>query len=384
MALDEKGDPMVAYVHYDANGDSNGDDSTLYFTRWDRCNGVWTAPVSVDTVGSVTGKGRQVSLTRDAVTGAIGIAFQHIGPPPPTFVNNTPEVWVGQSTDKGKTWTTSQVSVHTASQEGDIHSASDPSLAMSNGKMFLAYFQNNIDCDNLDGGATDTCNGWYAEGTSAAWTRSTLPNLPGGFGLQGGVSLALDSANKPGVAYLVTPNTAYNTQVAFWRPGSAVVKVTDSNNQQNDDPALAMTFDGTKPRIVAELAVVASGGAELIFDKSTDGITWDAPVTLPHDMSDGIASYEAIAADGKGNLAVAARSSSGIGDGVCGAPKLSRSADGVTWSTCGADTAKTHAATAGYFVNAAYATDGKLVLAFELTNNQTDALGSGVALWREP
>ncbi|MEO7110631.1 MAG: hypothetical protein ABI183_09350 [Polyangiaceae bacterium] len=384
MALDDKGDPMIAYVHYDANGDSDGKDSTLYFTRWDRCNGIWTAPVSIDVVGSVTGGGRQVSITRDAATGAIGVAFQHIGPPQPSLVNDTPEVWVGQSTDKGKTWTTSQLSEHNPLQEGDIHTASDPSIAMNNGKMFVAYYQGNVDCDDLDGAPADTCNGWYAEGTSASWTRSTLPNLPGGFGVEGSVNVALDSANKPAVAYLVTPFTAYNMQVAFWRPGSTVIKVTDSNNTQNDDPALAMTFDGTKPRIVAELAIVADGAAELVFDESTDGITWDAPVTLPHDNTDGVASYEAIAADGKGNLAIAARSNTGTGDGVCGAPKLSRSSDGIAWTTCGADTGKTHAATAGFFVNMAYSTDGKLVMAFELTNNQTDALGTGVALWREP
>ncbi len=388
MVLDEKGDPVIAFVHHSPSGASGGDDSLLYVTRWDRCTASFTAPVVVDTVGGVGDSSgtREVAIARDASTGSYALAFQHIGPPPPGMANKTSEVWVAQSTDGGKTWAKSQLSEHDQAAEGDAHPAGTPGIAMAGGKIFVAYNQISVPCDATDA-SKGRCDGWYAEGAPGSWTRKRLPKLDGGFGLTAGepVNVAVDSAGKPAIAYLESPETAYNTQVAFWRPGDpTAVKVGDSGGKQNDSPSLSLAFDGLKPRIVAQLVVPSTGDNELLYFASDNGSTWFAPVTLPHDKGDGTGFWQSLAIDGKGNLAVSATANTGTGDGVCGAPKLSRSADGAAWTTCGEDTTKTHGATSGRFVTSAFAPDGKLVVAFELTNNQADTLGTGVALWREP
>lgn len=386
MTVDENGDPMVAFVDYGPSGSSADTDSVLYFTRWDRCTGTWTAPLNIDVVGAFSkdAPSRQVAITRDAMTNAIGIAFVHIGPPPAGFVNNTPQLWVASSTDGGKTFTKSQVSEHSQTQEGDIHSAGNPGIAMYAGTTFLAYGQNNMDCD-ADAGFTG-CNGVYAEGTPTAWKRSAIPNLEGGFGVNLGtpVAVALDSAHKPGVAYLVTPATMYNTQVAFWRPGTlTAVKVADTNNGQNDDPTIAMTFDGLAPRIATLLAVAPAESAGIVFIKSADGVTWDAPLLLPTDKGDPETEFVSITAS-SGKLAVSANGGNSGSAGTCGGPKVARSTNGTDWTTCGADTDKTHNATSGLYLTSAFDAAGKLLIAFKVTDNQTDTLPLGVALWHEP
>lgn len=385
MTLDENGDPMIAFVHYSPGGDDKA--SILYFTRWDRCTGTWTAPLNVDVVGAFNDNrpSRHVAIARDPMTNAIGIAFLHIGPPQPQLVNDTPQIWIATSTDGGKTFTKSQVSEHNPADEGDIHSASNPGLAMYGGQIYLAYGQDDMGCD-ADSGFT-TCNGVYAEGTPASWKRNALPNLPGGFGVALGtpITVALDSAHKPAVAYLVAPETAYNTQVAFWRPGTlTAVKVTDTANAQNDAPTLAMTFEGTAPRVVGALYVAPASTEGLVFVKSADGITWDAPQTLPTDNGDPTTEFVSIASDGKGHLDVSANGGDNGSDGVCGGPKLARSADGTTWTTCGADTAKTHSGTSGLYLTSAFDPNGKLYIAFKVTDNSNDTLSRGVAMWHEP
>lgn len=63
LALDDNGDPALAYLVNDLDNDGELDDSVLEFVSWNRARYRWNAPVRVATVGNVARSGTRPSLS---------------------------------------------------------------------------------------------------------------------------------------------------------------------------------------------------------------------------------------------------------------------------------------------------------------------------------
>src|SRR5205814_57406 len=82
MALDQYGQPMIAALVVDPNGDGVYADNRLVFTRWNGTDGgFWQAQVTVEVLGDidVSHPNRQVSLARSESSGVIGVAYVNEG-----------------------------------------------------------------------------------------------------------------------------------------------------------------------------------------------------------------------------------------------------------------------------------------------------------------
>lgn len=223
MVLDGNGDP--AMIYYLIKGD-RGADSELYFVAWDRAAYHWRTPVEVVKAGPVdiTRPALPFSLAHDAETNTYGVAF-----PADRREGSSRSVAVALSSDGGATWEVKRVASGPDSRFGSA------SLAMGGGQVYLA------------------------------WERDTTVQY---------------AAGKPGLAYLALSADDYNTIVGFWRPGSAPVKVVDSNNIQNDRPKVRLDFQGTQPRVIVEIARTKAnprtGLTDIIWFVAAkdDGATW--------------------------------------------------------------------------------------------------------------
>lgn len=382
LALDENGDPLVAFS-------SGGSGGQLFFFRWDRCAGAFTTPVVVDAVGIAAREvdenqpAREVSIARDPKSGAIAIAYAK------TFADNAnpgQAIYVAKSTDKGATWKSEQLSVHPGDEAGDIHDALSPAVTFAQGKIWVAYTQSYVYCD---GGFKDTgqprCEGFLLDGDLGAWNRQVIVRGSNGHVSAGKpMGIDTDAAGNVGVAFVTEPETGYNRVVEFWRPGSKPVDVFDSANEQNDSPVVNLRFFGTKPRVAAHLVRDAKDTYDILYSQSDDGTTWSPFVTVPRDVTrdDGVS--QSLAVGSKGQVAIAANDSGGTdATPKCGSPKIARSADGSTFDACGADT-KPENGTSGDYVSAAYGPDDKLQLVFYNGDTESATHGVGVLYWREP
>ena len=396
MALDENDDPMFAYADFQASGTAQ-----LDFVRWDRCAGAFTAPVTVDTLGAIsTSAGvREVSLAYDRSTREIGIAYMKIVADP--GLNEAKVVWLASRKDGAASFALQQVS---EGEHGDSNGAETPSIAMNAGAVYLAYVQNNYDCGV--GGSCSTV--WFLDSTvppagDAGAADAAAAGAGGDAGTSartfnhghvmfGGdiaqarfdsVSVAVDSAGAPAVAFFAPPATGYETTLLFWRKGmSEAAQVDDSNGIQNDSVDVTLAFDGVKPRVAGHLTTADPSTADLVYGYSDDGGGWYS-ISIPRNGDSETAYTSALADDGAGHVAVAAEINSGSGTD-CGAnPYLARSSDNATWAVCGADTAKAHKWTASA-MNAAFGTTrraGKLTLGFQ--NGNVEGEQAGVVYWQE-
>jgi len=387
LVLDKDDLPMVAFLKVDQASPAN---NAVYFTRYD--GAAWKTPVVVAAgVGRVDSNAtmRQVWLARDASTGRLGVAFQKFE----AFCvgsNDETTVHVSYSTDQGATWTSSERVSEAKYTRNDpvngveVCNTTSPRIAMANGTVHVAWAASAGEQDGIG-----FITGYYYASSTApgTWSRTLLPHV-GDDGRKGrtALSLALDSTGAPAVAYLMlslgapVPN---NTAIVYVRPGSAAVRVADSANVQNDAPQVTLAFDGTKPRVGALLTrSTADREATWVF-RSDDGAAF-TETRVPDDAEDKGGRYlDLMFQSGKGVLA-ADFSGSGA-RGQCGGPKLSRSSDAASWTTCGADD-QTHQFL-GTYVSGELAGNGKVILAFHTVNADTASpsrFGRGIVLWREP
>jgi hypothetical protein len=215
--------------------------------------------------------------------------------------------------------------------------------------------------------------------------------LPGGYSsAYSTVSLALDSAHNPGIAFLAS-NDSTNAAV-FWRPagaGSAVV-VGQDDGKNTDDPDIALTFFGTEPRIATDdpwiYALYSQDEDHSVWAVrgTSGGSNWLPAVSVPSDGYISVGGPLSIATGSKGQTAIAMSSiHGGVGDGTCGYPKVSRSADFLTFSTCGpAPVNSPLFAPVDYPVVRFWGND-KLWVAFHISDPSSE-IGNGLVLWREP
>src|SRR5262249_357072 len=122
----------------------------------------------------------------------------------------------------------------------------------------------------------------------------------------------------------------------FWKPGNAPVKVMDSQNRQSDEMAVKLTFTGLNPRVLVYLQRAdADFGVGLHTARSDNGgLTWNTPVVIPPDGNSSQDYPFDMAVESRGNGIVAFGQNGGSGDTKCGNPKVSRTGDFVSFTTC--------------------------------------------------
>ena len=240
IAFDANGDPMLSYITFDLNLAGEAPDSELSLITWNRARYRWNAPVAIDTVANVTRSGTRtsVSLSRDPGTGQIGLLY----------LITDRDLRLATSGDGGVTWK-KRVVEHI---EPDDAAFGTPALAMSGGRAHLVYAKASNNVTYRTGGTTAPAPGW---------STKTAPMLPDTDEARAdGIAIALDAGGKPGVSYCMSAMTGYNVIMAFWKPESgAVVKVADTKNKLNDDPAIQISSVGS------ETALVFYGGRDEQF-----------------------------------------------------------------------------------------------------------------------
>lgn len=367
MTFDSNGDPLLAYVTTDANGDGDNSDGQLFTISWNRASYKWNDAVKVDEVGAVPNAGSNIamSLARDAQTGTFGMLY---------LMGGSHELRYATSLN-GATWT--HTTVRKASD--DAAGFSSPALAMAGGRIHAAYANGEDSLAYRSGAVSDA---------PSAWTTTLAPHPAGTKRYtQGCVTLVLDAANKPAVGFCTPPEEAYNTSVFVWRVGNgAPVKVMDSNNHQNDDPSLALAERGST------IAAIFGGARDDKFfndhhfwgSVSRDGgATWTAPSVLADDGGHSMSSPLTVGVHASNKFSAAAHVGGGSeGANKCGQPKVMRSETGAAWTTCApdskglGDTANASSTVLGVAGN------DKLYVAFRMAGTSA-GLAPGLVLWRE-
>ena len=357
FALDGKGRPFFAYIQY-----TTSTTGSLYAESWDDCAGAWRAPVVLDTA-IVETESRSLSISVDAADGRVGVAYAKTIPQTPQ--NPRTAAMLAISSDSGQTFGTPTEVSKKGSE--DLNDVNNVRVALGGGKTFVAYNQALAACK------ASTCRSGSVLATLAdgAYTYEVVQDgntgdtAPYAVTRGLGIGLALDSANVPAVVVHLDPPSAYNTTLAYWRPGgTTVAKIYDSENAQNDDSDVSLAFDGTKPRIISRLQGT-SVAADVYFLASDDGTTWSAkvPLTAPDHVT-----YSQ-------NLVV----SGGKVFAFCGGPHVFVSSDLTTFAL--QDVSAT-VQTSGS-VTGAVDSSGKFWVGLEGTVPTNDGK-SGVTLFRQP
>jgi hypothetical protein len=327
----------------------------------------------VAVVGYVLTSGVNVplSLARDAATNAWGLAYEVEDP-------DFSGIDLATSSDGGASWTSRNVI--TSQTDSNYHT--EPSLAMWQGSFHLA-FANGFVLQYVTGKLADA---------PAKWKSQPVP-LPGGYTKYfGTVSLALDGANNPGIAFLAASDADFSTTAVFWGPvtGGASMVIGRNDGSGNDNPDIALSFFGKEPRIATD----AIWNYELYMQDENhnvwamrgvgDGSNWLPAVNVPSDGDISVSAPLSISSGSQGQTAIVLSTiHGGVGDGVCGYPKLARSDDFLTFTTCGpAPVNNPHFAPPDYPVVQFWGND-KLWLAFHNWDPYSD-IGLGLVLWREP
>ncbi len=367
MTLDANGDPAFTFLFQDPNQDTDLADTTLLFRSWNRAQYRWNDVATVGIVGdSASTFYPTLSLAYDAGANVFAIASEF---------NLQQGIKLFTSADGGLTWT-----LKTTLEAEDV-GRSGPSLALAAGNLHLAYL------DSIDGAV-------YVTGTLSAdpatWTRTVAPIPPGADSARYGTapSLALDSDGAPGVAYFAPAADVDNTILFFWHPtqSGGPVRALDSQGQGSDEVAVKLRFYGLNPRVAVFLQRTdADFGVGLHFARSEDGgATWLTPVVIPPDGDSSTDYPFDLALDSQDHGAIAFGQNGSSGNDTCGYPKLARSNDLTSWTTCAAaprDITKDYSVYPAS-LQLAFGGNDKLFMAWQETyENPT---GSGILLWREP
>jgi hypothetical protein len=313
--LDSNGDPAAAFVYADPRGTGRNNDTQLMFVAWNRATYRWKEPVVVAAMGPFDPRPPApcISITRDAQTGTYGIAW--VDP-------DNKRVKLAISRDAGVTWSVEDLLTGSRPVSG-------PSLAFFGGKAFFSVaLEDRGTLEYMTGGTDDEPSSWKSE---------TAPMLPGNNGVLRGSSLALDGKGVPALAYWQRLNNSNFCTLTFWRPGGAQpVKVVDTGASGYAPDGVILAFAGTQPRMVLDSRLDRSRIVSHYSVFSNDGgVTWSRPVAIPDDGNEHMGGYMSFAVSADGREAFAGDVAGGTTDRMqCPWPKLSRTADLASWTTC--------------------------------------------------
>jgi hypothetical protein len=362
---DQFGQPVIAAVYEDPNGDLNYDDNRVVFTRWNGTDKAFEAQKIIEVIGGGANPAghRQVSISRDEATGRIAIAY--VKP-------QDNSVRLAVTDDEGTNFSLSTVSDVSAALQ------SSPVVVLQGGVAHVAWLQGS--------------NVMYRkrEGASGSFTDLSLGSAVTATGRS--LAMAVDSAGNPGLAFFVGVNVT-SADLAFWRPGTSANAIASADmldlTTMERNPSVAITFVGTTPHLAYHLRKLADAEAtELWYLKATDsGSTWATPVAVPRNTStNGTHStrfYQAIAIEPSGRVSIAAPWSATGTQTNCVGPKLARSTDnGASFATCSPQSSPVQRE--GGDINLFTHRLGKQTLVFFYNSRANPSLKGGVVMWREP
>jgi len=292
-------------------------------------------------------------------------------------------VRLATSDDEGATWSLELASA--ANPTG--HALGDPGLAMAGGTVHLAYWEASARC----GGAQCGTIVYRSRASGGAFVDQQAPLTAGGEGnMTMPLSLALDSAGKPGLAYFVDSSAQATVTLAFWRPGTAAATpVFDSGSATDATPSVSLAFQGDKPRVAYHLNGT-DPVVQLRYQAASDaaGATWAAPVGMPRNGTvakpETTRYFQSLALGPADKVAIVAAFTAALDvPQMCGGPKLARSDDGTTFTVCSPDGGR-FLGFAGTWASMVRGSSNKLTIAFLYETTTSLVLGPGVVIWREP
>ncbi len=388
MVLDPFAHPIIAAIHTDPNNDGIRVDDALVFTRWNGLDKTadggtinYQSPITIATVGEIdlSEPNRQVALSRDPMTGTIGIAY----------VTEQKTIKIALSRDEGVTWSLETASLPNASG----HLLSNPALVLNDGVTHLAYFETEAaPCGTPECGQVI----YRRRVGKAAFTDAMSPApVATSVILAKPIALAVDSAGDAAVAYFTGPTAPIGpARLLFWRPaGTATTQIADSGGVANTRLfSVSLTFSGTSPRAAFHLPSSTLTNTQLWYASANDAAgSVFTPVEIPRNGTvttlEGTSSFQAIALDSGGKIAIAANHVGPTVDQGCkGGPKLSRSSNGTAFTTCRPDMAGASGVFgfAGLWINAAFHKPDKVTLAFTYDTNSNPSIKGGVIVFRQP
>jgi len=354
VALDENGDPVIAFEWYDPNGDGDGSDTEIRFVRWDRASYKWTSPVRIAITGEMNdGNENPFAIAYDRDTGSLAALSQ-----------KGDDVIYALSTDRGVTWNTTPGPKNAAGLRAT-------SLVISSGQVHAAA----IGSDGafyFTGPVTDVSS-WKAQAvpTGSGWTvRPT--NIP----------IVLDASGKPAIAFFENQADGDQHRYVFWRPGSSDPAAAVTTNQSTDYPNVALTYANNKFGVLFAIGLDPKDSDHGVwYTQSSDGASWSSPAKLPIDGPRTTNPPLAVAIDSKGAVTAVFAANAGSSDTACNYPVVSRSADGTNWKTCGLG--KAAGATFNPQPSTLHIIEAGNSKAYIVWHDSSETkYGSGVLIWR--
>ncbi|HWC97323.1 MAG TPA: hypothetical protein VG456_11250 [Candidatus Sulfopaludibacter sp.] len=308
IAMDENGDPVIAFEWVDPNGDNDASDSEIRFVRWDRAAYKWTLPVKVQTVGDIPSQNlNPVSIGCDPQSGVLAIA---------TPISDKGAM-ILTSKDHGATWSGAPVA-------GIAATVSATAVALAGSKLH-AVITSSEGGTNYTTGPVDDPASWKMERlpAGAGWKQPHDVN----------VGLALPPSAPPVIAWYETQEDGEGRRFQLWRPGGKVSTVFES---KRDASNLALAAGGGKLGLLMGMLLNEKDDEHGVwYTQSTDGVTWSKPSMLPIDGPRSTNPPLDVTLDSRGRIVAVFGANSGTDTTGCNFPALSRSNDGTQWKTCG-------------------------------------------------
>lgn len=310
VALDENGDPIIAFEWLDPNRDNDNSDSDIRFVRWSRVERKWLPPVKAQVVGDIQTQGRHpVSIACDAKTGLLLIVT-------PTGDKGAS---VLLSKDRGATWSSTPIS-------GIDGTVTSTALTSAGGAAHLVLAVPGSGAFYFTGPVDDV----------ASWKREPLP-VDSGWkqALDANVGLTIDGSGKPLIAWYETQDEGEGRRYQVWSPGGKVTTVVETK-KSTDSPDLAIAAGGGKIGLLFQTPLDEKDEDHGVwYAQSADGASWSKPSKLPIDGPRSTNPPLDVALDSHARVVAVFSANSGTDTTTCNFPVLSRSNDGATWKTCG-------------------------------------------------
>ncbi len=310
IALDENGDPIIAFEWVDPNGDADNSDSDVRFVRWNRATRKWLPPVQTQVVGDIQTQNRHpISIACDRKAGLFAI----VSP----VVEKGASVLV--SKDGGATWSGTPIS-------GIGATVTSTAIAITDGTAHVVL-------------ASPESGAFYLTGpidNISSWKREPLPVASGWKqALEANIGLAIDGSGKPVIAWYEEQDGGDGRRFQVWKPGGAVSTAIETKRSA-DSPDLAIATGGGKTGLLFETPLDEKDEDHGVwYTQSADASSWSKPAKLPIDGPRTTNPPLDVAIDSHGRIAAVFSANSGSDTTTCNYPVLSRSSDGTSWKTCG-------------------------------------------------